>query len=34
MKMQLLRGLVSGLVLIALVLIGWGLDPVGWLAGW
>jgi hypothetical protein len=34
MKTQLIRGLAAGAILFALMLIGWGLDPIGWLAGW
>ena len=34
MKIQVIRSLATGMILIALILIGWGLDPIGWLAGW
>lgn len=34
MKIQIIRGLAAGIILSALMLIGWGLDPIGWLTGW
>lgn len=31
---QLLRGLVAGLILAGVIILAWGLDPLGFMAGW